>query len=221
MRILLLLIASAGLLHGQALGWTPLGNNTILTTAAAAGGLTGALVDCPTPSRPYCSGNAASYPFLGSVRSVIQAQSGCATDAVHNLMICTGGGHTDYVGNQIYVVDIAGQTITRVTDPTGPVNNLCSSNCPPYNAQVNPDGTSPSSHTQQGLIYMPNENAVYKWGIGIGYAAAVQTAGWWINMNTTSPTWVQKADLPTRFGDAGDNLIMDTSSASESILILS
>lgn len=185
--------------------WLDLGSGTVLTTAPAATGLTGALVNCSSGLKPYCSGSTATYQFLGLVKSVVQAQSGAATDTTNNRMILTGGGHNDYWGNQIYVMDPVAGTTTRVSDPSPNQNN---------SGQVNPDGTSPSSHTQQGLVYLPTENAVLKWALGVGASPQAQTVTWWIDMNTTPPSWVQKGSLPTGAGISGGNLVLDPTSGS-------
>lgn len=193
-------------------GWTDLGANTVLTTAAALPNLSGALANCSGSTPPaYCAGSTANYSFLGLVRYVIQAQSGCANDFYHSVQLCTGGGHNDYWGNQQYYLDPVAKTMTRVSDPSPNQNN---------SGQVNPDGTSPASHTQQGLVYMPNENAVFKWGIGVGAAPQFQTVGWWINLSSQNPTWVQKGALPTRAGISGGNLVLDTSSDRESLIFV-
>ncbi len=227
MKLAILLLLTSPAFGQGALGWTALGNgtklcpnavgafNTCVQDTAFAGGLQGSLVDCPNVGRTYCTGNTANTAFLGNVKSVMQAQSGCANDTVNNRMICTGGGHNDYFGNQIYILDIATKTITRVTDPSGPVNQSGVT----ATGQINPDGTAVATHTQQGLVYIQNENAVVKWGLGIASGGA-QTIGWWIDLNTTPPTWVQKNPLPTTGSGGGGNFVLDTSRVAEELLFL-
>ena len=172
------------------LGWQDLGPGTILTGAPYGGSATGKLVDCAGSAPPaYCAtGTAgASFAFKALEQYTVAAQSGCAVDTVHKHMYCTGGGHGDYFGNQVYDVDLVAKRITRLTDPS-PVLSA---------STINPDGTAPSSHTQQGLVYLANEDAVFVWALGVGPAPLVQNFGWWITNLRISPTWTQKASLPT------------------------
>ncbi len=169
--------------------WTDLGSGSILHNSAYASGLYGALVNCgAAPPPAYCVNIGASYSFLANDQYVEAAQSGAAIDTVHNHLYITGGGHNDYYGNQFYDYNIAANTLTRLTDPS-----------PAYSTtvQFSLDGTAASSHTEQGLVYLPNEDAVFKWGIGVGAAPKEQTFGWWITNPRTNPTWVPKAALPT------------------------
>ncbi len=184
----LLVLAFCGLpVYSQ--GWTDLGPNTILKGAAFKVGLYGALVDCPHAGAPYCASPSNTFSFAGLEQYVFAAQSGCATDTVHNHMNCTGGGHTDYQGNQVYDMDIAAKTITRLTDPSQMILGL----------QINADGTATSTHSQQALVYMPNEDCAFKWGIGVGITALVQKYGWWVCNLRTAPTWTAKTALPGQF----------------------
>ena len=117
------------------------------------------------------------------------AQGGAAVDNVHNCMYITGGGHNDYYGNQFYSICSPFTTLTRLTDPSQIVSPTI---------QFNTDGTGTSAHTEQGLMYMDNQDAVFEWAIGIGLAPKVQTFGWWITNPRTNPTWVPKAAFPVQ-----------------------
>ena len=182
----ILFLLSLPLVVSAQIGWQDMGSTTVLKGSAHASGLSN-LVNCSgsTPP-PYCVNAGASFNFAGLEQYVEAAQSGAAVDTVHNHMYFTGGGHADYYGNQVYDLNIATKTITRLTDPSPIVNN----------AMYNSDLTAVSSHTEQGLVYLPNEDAVFKWGIGVGPTPKEQTFGWWITNPRTSPTWVAKTALP-------------------------
>lgn len=238
--LLALLVFSPLSLHAQA-GWTPFGNASKICGSTVGGVVTGActsegatslsslsgpLVDCPgSPARPYCSGGStfpgtSIYAFLDNLNSVVQDQSGAATIDTgvggRHLMVFTGSGHTVW-NNAIYILDVDTKIVTRVTDPSGPVGN---------STQANPDGTAVATHTQQGLVYLPNEKKILKWGLGTPNNGNPQTAGWLIDMapyltSGASPTWVSDDTLPDPGCSSGGNLFMDTSMAPvESVLFL-
>lgn len=181
-RFLPILIFSASA-FGQ-LGWTDLGPNTVLKGSAFKAGLYGVLVDCPHAGAPYCGAPAGTFAFAGLEQYVFAAQSDCGIDIIRNHMYCTGGGHGDYYGNQIYDFDINAQKVTRLTDP---------SQIPVIVAQYNLDGTGVTSHTGQSLVYLPNEDCMLNLGIGVGPSPTSKKFGWWVCNLRTSPTWIPKA----------------------------
>lgn len=165
--------------------WIDQGSGTVLKGSVFKAGLYGALVDCPHAGAPYCASPANNFQFASLEQYVLAAQSDCGVDKVHYHMYCTGGGHTDYYGNQVYDYDIAAKTITRLTDPS----QLSSINFANYNT----DGTGVTSHTGQSLVYMPNEDCMLDLGIGVGPAPGSHKFGFWICNLRTAPTWTPKA----------------------------
>ena len=133
----------------SSLGWQDLGPGTILKGAPYGGSATGKLVDCTGSAPPaYCATGTAGarFAFKSLEQYTVAAQSGCAVDTVHKHMYCTGGGHSDYFGNQkFYDVDLRRKDDYATGLTTSPVLSA---------STINPDGTAPSSHTQQGLVYL-------------------------------------------------------------------
>ena len=188
MRTAILVCLVSCISQAQTGVWSDQGSGTILKGSAHAAGLSN-LVDCTGSTPPaYCVPYAANFAFAGSEQYVF-AQGGGAPDTVHNHMYFPGcGGHTDYYGNQSYDYDIAAKTITRLTAP-GAVVNL-------NFVQYEQDGTPSSVHCEQGIVYMPNEDAVFRWGIGAGASAGAQQFIWWENNPRTTPTWTAKYAAP-------------------------
>ena len=101
------------------------------------------------------------HPAWGVVgpRSVTAAWSGAALDTKRNVLIITGGGHTDYGGNEVYEFDIAARKWSRATEPSA-MKPLAQ---PGRYAVV--DSEAPvSSHTYDGLVYLPLSGQLFKYG---------------------------------------------------------
>ena len=96
--------------------WKSLGANTVLNNAKLNGSV---LVDCAGATPPsYCTGTGANYTFASGAHEVVDAWGAAAADLVNNRWILTGGGHTDYNGNQVYVLDLNTNTMTIDHGPT-------------------------------------------------------------------------------------------------------
>lgn len=183
------LLALTPCLLSAQLGWKDLGANSVLKGSAFKAGLS-ALVNCPNGGVTYCASPANTEAFAGLEQFVMAAQSGGAIDKIHNHITFTGGGHNDYYGNQVYDFDMGTGTITRLTDPS----QISTFTFPQYSL----DGTAASSHTGQGLIYMPNEDCVFKMAIGVSAAPTSQGWVWWLCNQRTGPTWVAKYANPVQ-----------------------
>lgn len=112
----------------------------------------------------------ANHPGWGVVgpKAVIVTWSGgaIADDALY----VTGGGHRDYGGNEMYRFRFSDLTWERLTDPS-PYKPGCTKTCRTL------DGTPTSSHTYDGLAWLPEQRLVwlgsgsaYKSGNGIKQA---------------------------------------------------
>jgi len=61
-----------------------------------------------------------SYSYASNCGNVVKAWSGAVWDDANRTMYLWGGGHGDYIGNEVYKLDISlttGVTMTRITDP--------------------------------------------------------------------------------------------------------
>lgn len=101
------------------------------------------------------------HPAWGVVgpRSVTSKWSGAAYDTKRNVLIVTGGGHTDYGGNEVYEFELAARQWVRVTEPS----TLSPLAQPGRYTTV--DSEAPvSSHTYDGLVYLPQSEQMFKYG---------------------------------------------------------
>lgn len=77
-------------------------------------------------------------------KAIVSAWGGGAHDGLAHRMFIWGGGHNDYWGNEIYALDLATMTWSRLTDPSPE----------PFNQDPLDDGNPVSRHTYDGLQYL-------------------------------------------------------------------
>lgn len=105
----------------------------------------------------------------GACNGAIDAWSGGWTDTLRNRACWTGGGHTDYSGNEVYCYDIGTKTVLRMDNPSVPT--LCVTE---YS-----DNTPSSRHNYGSLVYVPGADRVFEFG-----------GGGWCNAGfASSDTW--------------------------------
>ena len=100
--------------------------------------------------------SSSEYPFLASRGTIkgLLAWSGAAFNSKQNQLVVWGGGHADYLGNELYAFDVNNLRWIRLTNPSQP--NLCN--------QINNDGTPNSRHTYNGLAYIEHANRLFASG---------------------------------------------------------
>lgn len=152
-------------------------------------------VTCSGSAPPsYCAGISYDYQRC---KYVVDAWGTAAVDTVHNRVIIWGGGHTDYSGNELYLLDLSGvPVLTRINDPS--IFTL--------NVETNVDGTPTSRHPYGGLVYLPQANKMFMWGNGIATAPIATKATWLLDLsNVTYPVspsaWTRGSDNLT-FGES-------------------
>ncbi|MCH9696755.1 MAG: thrombospondin type 3 repeat-containing protein [Gammaproteobacteria bacterium] len=106
------------------------------------------------------SGDIFPYDFSFFCISVTLAWSGATYDTSRNRLYIWGGGHMNYLGNEIYALDLNNTpTMLRLTDPATPLDYVTNpSELPPF------DGTQPRSReTYDGLVYLPGPDKIWAW----------------------------------------------------------
>jgi hypothetical protein len=100
------------------------------------------------------------HPAWGVIgpRAVTDAWSGGVFDVKRRMLVLTGGGHGDYGGNEVYEFDFSHYKWRRVTEPSK-LEDLGDGK---YRA-VDPEAPV-SSHTYDGLVYLPALDAMFKFG---------------------------------------------------------
>lgn len=124
-----------------------------------------------TPLQNVCppnNFNNLGYNFHDNCPNVIAAWSGGIADMARNRLIVWGGGHHDYLGNEVYALTLNDQKLTRLTNPGSPI--VTDPNA--VDVEALGDGTPNSRHTYGGLAYIAHADRMYVFGgslAGIGF----------------------------------------------------
>ena len=102
-----------------------------------------------------------NHPGWGVIgpRGVVAAWSGAAFDTKRNVLIVTGGGHSDYGGNEVYEFSLETARWARTTEPSKMVKHTT-----PGQYLVVDSEAPVASHTYDGLVYLPTKNQMFKFG---------------------------------------------------------
>ncbi len=139
--------------------------------------------------------------------------SGGAADDVHQRLIVWGGGHSDYAGNEVSVLNLNGTpSWERFTSPTMPVPFVWDGKhwegLKPYFVRLHDGGkyqpgASPSSrHTYNSLQYVPYQNKLYSFGGSLANGGYLSQETWTLDMGTKTwtmlgPPFSQSPNYPT------------------------
>ena len=205
---------------------TPLGSYQVTVTGSSGGDTKSATVTLtvvPSQSLPtgygwhqlantnmtsVCLGNVPngmySDPTMTTTKSYsfncnqIEPQSGGAADDNNQRLIVWGGGHQDYAGNEVSVLNLNGTPSWQAfTSPTLPVPYGYDGNAweglQPYfvravDGGIYQPGASPSSrHTYNGVQYVPYQNKLYSFGGAVANLGYFSEETWSLDMGTK--TW--------------------------------
>lgn len=134
-------------------------------------------------------------------KAVTLAWGGAAYDTARNRLLITGGGHGDYGGNEVYEFNAESFLWTRVTEPSAmEVDSTFAAMNEPEKYFRTLDGSPVSSHTYDGLQYLPNIDRMFKYGgsfyqIGTAYDRHAYL------YDPATRTWERKALAP--MGNSG------------------
>ena len=85
-------------------------------------------------------------------------------DTINSRLFIWGGGHNDYAGNEIYVLDLTAQTMERFWGPSPFSDDFWLGACPDPEDSKLSDGTPISRHTYGGLAYLEHVNLFWIYG---------------------------------------------------------
>jgi hypothetical protein len=140
-----------------------------------------------TQLRAVCPPNGfggSDYGFSDKCHNVIEAWNSAILDTRRNRLVLWGGGHADYLGNDLYAVELAAHTVRRLTDPGLPVvRGAC--------AETLVNGSQPNSrHTYDALVYMEHVDRMFVFGGSLSECGSFSNATW--TFNFTSMTWERR-----------------------------
>jgi len=139
--------------------------------------------------------------------------SGGAADDEHHRLIVWGGGHSDYAGNEVSVLNLDGTPAwERFTGPTMPIPFVWDGKnwegLKPYfvrphdGGKYQPGATPASRHTYNGLQYVPYQNKLYSFGGSVANGGFLSQEVWTLDMGTKAwtmlgPPFSQSPTYPT------------------------
>ncbi|HTC76956.1 MAG TPA: hypothetical protein VK684_15350, partial [Edaphobacter sp.] len=128
-----------------------------------------------------------------------------------NRLIIWGGGHADYAGNEVYSLELnnlatVNPVLIRLDGPSQPD---LSAGCP----DVWPGGFPPSLHTYDGLVYLPDQDAMLSKNGSKANCGFSTNLTWSLSLNSVlascapncTPSWTNKN--PVHFIPGGYNLM--------------
>jgi chitodextrinase len=129
----------------------------------------------------------------------IQGQSGCAAvanawgsgwaDTKRNRMVLFGGGHTDYFGNEVYILDLNANPISmrlgKDASHGSAISNLNS--CP----DAYSDGNPGSRHDNDGMVYLASQDLYFIHGGNLANCGSFTNNYW--TLNPTTMAWTRPA----------------------------
>ena len=114
-----------------------------------------------TVMRTVCPPNGfggSTYEFSNECPAVTGAWNSAAFDTTRNRLVLWGGGHGDYLGNELYALELDTLSVRRLTDPALPLADM---SCPEALA----NGRQPNSrHTYDGLAYIEHADRLFAFG---------------------------------------------------------
>ena len=146
--------------------------------------------------------NKEGHPGWGVLgpRAVVATWSGAIFDTKRNVLVVTGGGHTDYGGNEVYEFNLNTRHWARVTEPS-PLAPL------PVVGRYSVIGSEApvSSHTYDGLVYLPKSDQMFKFG-GSYYKSGDTYDRHGYLFNLATKTWKRTAEAPIHVLQANSDL---------------
>jgi hypothetical protein len=119
-----------------------------------------------------------TYDFRYHCHGVTDSWNSAVMDTRRNRLVIWGGGHNDYLGNELYALDLGSLSIKRLTDPGLPVTP---STCPETVA----GGTQPNSrHTYDGLAYIEHTDTMFAFGGSLASCGSFSTTTWMYSFET-------------------------------------
>lgn len=140
-----------------------------------------------TKIRPVCPPadfGGTAYNFAFKCVGVTAAWSGAVLDTQRNRLIVWGGGHTDYLGNELYSLNLVGTpTVVRLNDPGLPLA-IAAEEAIAGGTQAN------ARHSYDGIAYISGLDKMFVFGGALaGPQGNYSNASWFFNFSTQS--WEQ------------------------------
>ena len=148
-----------------------------------------------TRIRPLCPLPDADPGEFGTCQAVTGAWSGGAFDSLRNRLYILGGGHADYAGNEVYVLDLNLLQLSRLNEPSYPVRDGCADGSDSSYA----DGRPVARHTYSNLEFFPASNRLLMFG-GSRWKCGYFGDDTWL-FNPVNDSWTRQSPSASPGGD--------------------
>lgn len=119
-----------------------------------------------------------AYRFADSCRYVTEAWNSAVLDKARNRLIIWGGGHADYLGNELYALELDTLRIKRLTDPGLPV---VMDGC----EEAVAGGSQPNArHTYDGIAYLEHVDRMFVVGGSLSWCGFFSQGTWTFDFST-------------------------------------
>jgi len=109
--------------------------------------------------------------------AIVSAWSGAIADTRRNRLLIWGGGHSDYLGNELYALDLNGMQMHRLNEATLPAASGCQEAI----------GTPPapnSRHTYGGLSYVVQRDQMFVFGGALATSGCASHGIWTLDLQS-------------------------------------
>lgn len=122
---------------------------------------------------------------LGNCSGVTGAWNSAVFDSTRNRMIIWGGGHSDYLGNELYSLNLNANpiTMTRINNPSTQIPSSCG-------IGTTGDNQANSRHTYDHIVYMSHVDRMFVFG-GASAPCGFFTNDTW-TFGFSSMTWQKR-----------------------------
>ena len=187
------------------LGWNELPNTAIQPNGPEGAG----------DKAPANNFGGSGYAFADKVKGAVWAWNGAALDSTNKMLVmCANGGHSDYAGNECYLVDLsaAPATIKRATNPTVPIAGSCVEAI---------SGRPNSRHTYNGLSFITTTGELALTGGSLACSNGDEGQDTWTLLmssvtgscaltSSCTPTWTNRGAPPNSCALNGKKQIYDS-----------
>lgn len=146
---------------------------------------------------------AAAIHAVEGPAAIMNDWSGAAFDTKRDNLFVSGGGHSGYAGNEVYVFNMDSLSWSRLTKPSQPTIGVAGVSFA--------DGQPDSCHTYNGIVYMPDVDRVYGGWSACYPIGAGGSARWLFNFPTNSWSLISASSDPDQgaMGAIGINTAYD------------
>ena len=107
--------------------------------------------------------------------AIASAWNGAIADTKRNRLLIWGGGHSDYLGNELYSLDLSSMQMGRLNEAAEPATTGCQE-------EIGAPPAPNSRHTYGGLSYVAHRDQMFVFGGALAPSGCASHAIWALNL---------------------------------------